>query len=531
MTFGIATFLDDRNLLGKDFAAPSWWHWKLILRAALGERLLSDEVEVFREIAGGRDPPQHRVRELWLAIGRRAGKDSIASALATYLAIYGDFKKHLRRGEKAVILCLALDRMQAAIVFGYIRAYFEQIPLLRVMLVSANNGVIELTNDVEIIVATNSFRAIRGRTVACAILDEIAFWFDEHFANPDVEVYSALMPSLISLRQSGSMLIGISTVYRRTGLLYEKFVGHHGKSDDDVLFVRAAAVTFNPLLLQPEAQAEIERLRQADPQRAAAEWDSEWRSDLADFLDRQVIEALVDTGVRERPYDPKINGYVAYADLAGGAASDSAALSIAHPEDDIIIQDLVRVWRPPFSASEVVNEIAAILKSYRLRRVTGDKYAGGIFPDLFRQNGIEYQPIEGKTSSDNFLDLLPIVNSRRCRLLDHREQLQEFIGLERRTSFAGKQIVGHASHSNVHDDIAVAATGSIVCAALDPAPPKISDELLHRMANFRTPYGRGPYGGVPVPLVPAAPHGVPMGPHSIDYGDLYRPSGNGMKVI
>src|SRR6516165_11024801 len=109
------------------------------------------------------------------------------------------------------------------------------------MLVSASNGVIELTNGVEIIVATNSFRAIRGRTVACAILDEIAFWFDEHFANPDVEVYSALMPSLISLRQSGSMLVGISTVYRRTGLLYDKFVQHHGRPGDDVLFVHAPA--------------------------------------------------------------------------------------------------------------------------------------------------------------------------------------------------------------------------------------------------------------------------------------------------
>jgi hypothetical protein len=487
MTIGIATFLDDRNLLGGDFAASSWWHWKLVLRAALGERLRSDEVEVFKQIAGGRDPPRRRVRELWLAVGRRAGKDSIASALAAYLAIYGDFKKHLRRGEKAVILCLAVDRTQAAIVFGYIRAYFEQLPLLQVMLVSANNGVIELKNGVEIIVATNSFRAIRGRTVACAIMDEISFWRDEHFANPDVEVYSALMPSLISLRQSGSMLVGISTVYRRTGLLYEKFVQHHGKQDDDVLFVHAPAVTFNPLLLQPEAQQEIERLREADPARAAAEWDSELRSDLADFLDRQVIEALIDPGVRERAYDRNVSGYVAYADLAGGAASDSAALSIAHAEGEVIVQDVVRVWRPKFKAAEVVGEIAAILKAYKLRRLTGDRYASAVFASFFQENGIDYQPIEGKTSSDNFLDFLPIANSRRCRLLDNRAQFQEFLDLERRMSFAGKQIVGHASHTNAHDDIAVACCGSIVVAALDPAPPKISDDLLRRMATFVAP--------------------------------------------
>jgi hypothetical protein len=487
MTIGISRFLDDRHLLGPDFAAPSWWNWKLVLRAALGEPLKPEEIDLFREIAA-REPPQRRVRELWLAVGRRAGKDSIASALATYLAIHGDFKKHLRRGETAVILCLAVDKPQAAIVFNYIRGYFEQIPLLRGLLVSANDGTIELTNGVEIIVATNNFRSIRGRTVACCILDENAFWRDLNFANPDIEVYNALMPSLISLRQSGSMLVGISTVYRRAGLLYDKFVQHHGRPGDDVLFVHAPATTFNPLLLQPEAQQEIERLRQDDPERAAAEWDSVWRSDIADFLDRQVIESLIDPGVHERPYDPKVYGYVAYADLSGGAAQDSAALSIAHAEGNLIVQDLIRVWKPPYSASDVVSEIAAILKSYKLRRITGDKYAGGIFPDLFRQNGITYAPLEGKTSSDNFLDFLPLANSGRARLLDNRAQLREFMGLERRTSFAGKQIVGHSSHANAHDDMTVAAAGNIVVAALDPAPPKISDELLHRMANFRTPY-------------------------------------------
>ena len=71
--------------------------------------------------------------------------------------------------------------------------------------------------------------------------------------------------------------------------------------------------------------------------------------------------------------------------------------------------------------------------------------------------------------------------------MDNRAQFQEFLDLERRMSFAGKQIVGHASHTNAHDDIAVACCGSIVVAALDPAPPKISDDLLRRMATFVAP--------------------------------------------
>jgi hypothetical protein len=64
------------------------------------------------------------------------------------------------------------------------------------------------------------FRNVRGRSVALAVFDECAFWQSELTANPDVEVYQAVTPSLATL--PGSMLIGISTPYRRAGLLRQK---------------------------------------------------------------------------------------------------------------------------------------------------------------------------------------------------------------------------------------------------------------------------------------------------------------------
>ena len=183
---GVAEFISDQNLLGPFFvgryqphprARPidSWRDWKIVLKGGFAEPMTPAEVARFREIAS-RDPPTTRVRELWLALGRRAGKDSIASAIAVHAAATGDFARHLRPGEKATILCLATNREQAAIVFGYIKASFEQVaPLVR----RVGADTVELTNGVEITVATNSFRSIRGRTVALAILDELAFWRDE----------------------------------------------------------------------------------------------------------------------------------------------------------------------------------------------------------------------------------------------------------------------------------------------------------------------------------------------------------------
>ena len=220
-TISLSRFLSDPRLLGPDFAAPSWDNWKVTLKAAFGERMTEPERERFRELAA-RDPPTKRVRELWLAIGRRGGKDSIAAAVATYLAVYGNFQPFLRRGEKAVIACIAVDREQAGIVFNYIKAQFEQIDLLRSLLVSAKDDTIALSTGVQIVVATNSFRGRRGYTLACAIFDELAFWRDEAYVNPDVEVYSALTKSMITLHAAGAMIIGISSVYRKSGLLYDK---------------------------------------------------------------------------------------------------------------------------------------------------------------------------------------------------------------------------------------------------------------------------------------------------------------------
>jgi hypothetical protein len=66
-----------------------------------------------------------------------------------------------------------------------------------------------LDNGVDIAVGTNSFRAVRGRAVLLAILDECAFWRDDSSATPDEETYRALRPGMATL--PGAMLVGISS--------------------------------------------------------------------------------------------------------------------------------------------------------------------------------------------------------------------------------------------------------------------------------------------------------------------------------
>ena len=235
----VVATMDDAALFGRWFSGASWNGWRTVLKGAYGLPLLRQEKEFFRSVAD-RDPPATPVRELWIAAGRRCGKDSIASLIAAYSAALFDQRERLRPGERASILTLACDRDQARIVLNYTRAYFTDVPMLQAMVIRETANGFELDNGTDITVATNNFRNVRGRTILCAIFDEVAFWRDESSAAPDVETYGAVLPGTATL--SGSLLIGISTPYRRAGLLFEKWRDHYGR-DGDVLVIRAPSTT------------------------------------------------------------------------------------------------------------------------------------------------------------------------------------------------------------------------------------------------------------------------------------------------
>src|SRR5262249_26517498 len=155
-----------------------------------------------------------------------------------------------------------------------------------------------------------------GRTLVACILDEVSFWRDETSAAPDVETYRAVLPSLVT---TNGMLVGISTPYRKLGLLHQKHRDHYGVDDPDVLVVQGASKVFNPSL----SDAPIEAQRAADPTAAGAAWDALFRTDIGAFLD----DALIDRAVEfDRPLElPPADGvsYRAFIDASGGVGHDA----------------------------------------------------------------------------------------------------------------------------------------------------------------------------------------------------------------
>ena len=102
-----------------------------------------------------------------------------------------------------------------------------------------------------------------------------------------------MKPGLASL--PGSLVIGISSPYRRSGLLHKKFQDHYGKNGK-VLVIKAPTRVLNPLI----AQSVIDEAMAEDPAAASAEWMAEFRDDISAFVSREAIDACVSPDMLER---------------------------------------------------------------------------------------------------------------------------------------------------------------------------------------------------------------------------------------
>jgi hypothetical protein len=448
----------------------TWLTWLTILCAAFALPLTAEQLQVFAVISGGRLPPSKAVRELWIVAGRRSGKSRMAALVGVYLALF--VKHKVAPGERPMVLVIAGSVDQARTVFNFIKGFLEASPALRREVVSIKHQEIALTNGVVIAVHSNSFRTVRGRTLVACVLDEVSFWRDESTATPDIETYRAVLPSLAT---TAGLLIGISTPYRKIGLLHQKHRDHFGQDDDDVLVVQGASKLFNPSL----ADAAIAAQRAADPAAGAAEWDAQFRSDLGAFLDDELIDAAVERGrPLELPPQPGVM-YRCHIDTSGGTGRDAYTISIAHKEGERCITDLVRGSVGKIDPYEVTRQYAALCQEYRVREVVGDAYAAEWVANAWRDTGVAYQKSE-LTKSEIYLECVPLFTRGIVRLPDHPQLLRELRLLERQTHRSGRDTVDHPR--GAQDDYSNSVCGALHLVGAAPRGlDSISDQAWTRI--------------------------------------------------
>jgi hypothetical protein len=449
----ILEVLDDPALCGASLRGGSWASWRAFLAAVFGLPMSEEQASTFRACTGRQGLPEVPAREAWVVAGRRAGKSRVAALVAVYLACFRDWAPHLAAGEVGTVMLIAADRRQARVLMRYIAGILDGVPMLRRLVVKKTAEAIELTNKIAIEIHAAGFRGTRGYTLVGAVADELAFWRSEDSANPDTEIIAALRPAMATV--PGALLLCISSPHARRGALWDAYRRHYGH-EGAALVWKADSRTMNPNV--PEAV--IAEAYEADEAAARAEYGAEFRRDLEDYVNREVVEACVIQGRRELGPSPG-RRYHAFCDPSGGS-SDAMTLGIAHLEGAHVVLDLVHEATPPFNPDQVVEGFCAVLTRYGVRRITGDRYAGAWVAERFRTHGVAYVAAE-KPKSALYSELLPLLNSRTIELLDARRLVTQLLALERRTAWGGRDTIDHAP--GAHDDVVNAAAGALVLAA------------------------------------------------------------------
>lgn len=442
--------INDPNLFRAWFRnRQTWTAWFSFLCALFALPMTPEQLAIYRERTGRNEPPSSVAAEGWLVCGRRAGKSFILALVAVFLACFHDYREFLAPGERGTILIVATDRKQARVITRYIRALLHNVPMLARMIERETTEAFDLNNRVTIEVGTASFRSTRGYTIIAALCDELAFWSDENSTEPDYEVLAAIRPGMATI--PNAMLLCASSPYARRGALWNAHRQHFGKDDDPILVWQAPTRAMNATVPQSVVDEAMER----DPASASAEYLAQFRSDIEAFVTREAVEACISVGVRERPRIGDCR-YAGFIDPSGGS-SDSMTLAIGHAEKEIVVIDALRERRPPFSPDDVTDEFSALLKSYGVNKITGDRYGGEWCREPFRKHSIRYE-LAAKPKSDLYRDMLPLLNSKRIDLLDHDRMTAQLVGLERRTARSGRDSIDHPP--SFHDDLANVIAGA-----------------------------------------------------------------------
>ena len=467
--------LDNPQIFAPHFqGGDSWKAWRVFLAALFALPMTEEELAIYQRHTGRTTPPTEPFTEAALVVGRRGGKSRILALLGVYLATARDYSPFLAPGEIATIAVIASDRQQARSIFRFAKGLLTGIPGMAAMVLDDKNDIITLRNNVVIEIAAATFRGTRGYSYAAVLADETAFWrTDDTSANPDVEIFAAIRPGMGTI--PGALLLNASSPYRRAGVLWTAYRENYGKDDAETLVWKATTREMNP----EYSQKKIDKAYADDPARAAAEYGGEFRTDLDAYVGIEVVDACTEFGCYERAPAMRTQRlvYTAFVDAAGGSGQDSMTLAIAHKEGELVVLDAVRERKPRFSPDDVVLEFAGLMKSYSIKEATADKWGGDFVVESFQKAGIKIKHAE-MTKSDLYRELLPMLNAKRCNLIENTTLSKQLVSLERRVARGGRDSIDHPQ--GAHDDVANAAAGALVtCKTRQPM--RIHPDMLTAM--------------------------------------------------
>ncbi len=434
----IEVFVTNRQYLG---LTPSPYQLTL-LKAFYGRPLSPAELEIWRECTGDREYPGRPFSELTLVSGARSGKNSyIETPILLYESLFGGFVPN--PGETVAVVLVAQDARAAQLSHRLAREYLRRSPLLSKYLVGETKDRLTLSNGIEFRTYPCTSKSIYGYSIVAGGMDEVARFPFEGAADSDEDVQAAILRGMAHYGERAK-LVKVSSPSGRAGLLYSDFQRSFGKPDRYRLVWRSTSEKMAPGIADA---AFIQRMREADPLRAARLFDAEFAEDVNVFLTAEAIEAATDYRVRERLFEPGAE-YIFALDAAGHGEDAFTLAGVRYMGKTAaelkVEQVLGKAWEKPRSGVRnlevTVQEAAEIVRRYGVRKVYGDRVTGGWVQEAFERRGVRYvYPTikrDGKdvyvTRSMGYLEAAPLLRAGQLRILDDEPTRRELRNLEQR---------------------------------------------------------------------------------------------------
>lgn len=366
---------------------------RAIARVADGRPLaeLACDERVLRAF-GGVAPDPIKPAEFAIVSGIRTAKSLSAAALAVHWSQRADLSR-LGPGEIPRISIVSLSKDLADVVFGHIVGRMMASPILsRLILETPTADTLMVRHpsgrpvEIKVVASSKAGSSLVARWSAGVILDEVARWGADDAAVSVNDLRDAVLLRILP----GAQLVYISSPWAPMGFLYDLVKERWGKPSRDCVVVKAPAYDMAPLIWTDE-KLEIAR---RDPRI--------YRTDIeADFADPE--EALFTTQMLEvaTRKEPLIAAptpgaiYTAAIDPATRGNSFTLVVATGSGRKQKVIC-MAKQWTGsavnPLRPAAVLQEIAQILKAYRVTVLDSDQYMGDALRDLAAQVGLVLIP-------------------------------------------------------------------------------------------------------------------------------------------
>jgi len=430
-------------------------------------------------------------RKAVLALGRRSGKDLMAGAASIYNAVIEDYSAYLRPGEQRFIVPVATRVEQARELIRVTKELLLNAPdpdLAELVDFEASTlDEVVFRTGVTVRAMPCSSRSSRGLAISLLILNEAAHMMttEDGYAAGQ-EVYRALQPSTAQFGERGYVMV-MSSPKWCSGIFWDLYSAGISGAAEDTFVAQHSTWEMNPTITRKSLEADF----QADPESARAEYGAEFIEGAGAYLPAGQIRVCRKAGRHVLPPAEDV-WYVAAADPAFAAGGDAFTFCIGHRvgsgDESTVVIDRIDSWRgkrSPLNSDKVLDEIAALAKTYGIRRVISDQYAVVPLADGLKRRGIKLiaQPLHNELKADIFGTLKRLLNMESIELPDDPALASELINLQIRPTPSGKP---HIAASAGHKDDRAMVVATVAHALFKPTQGRAFTEAWERMAARKT---------------------------------------------